>query len=268
MKRSCFPSALMMLASLIVLTSGCQSYKPRQQLIPAEVSTTAPTQGRPTLGQPIKLPDCDVFVVPFTLDRPKQWLEDSDRFDRDASASMAKSGAYDAGESFGSIGLTQSVRWHNAVIQKNGGKGQLVLDRRGMISRFEVVGPWIEIKKETDPNKTQMKFVPKGMLILATVQDTNGDEQLTSQDASILYAADAQGQGLHPITPAGKQVLSTRYNAELNLVLIMIASDTNGDGLFTEADSAAPYLYVPGDTGPAKPLVNPGLQEQAEGLLK
>lgn len=267
MNHCTFPVFLLLLAPLTLVNTGCQSSTAQRDRIPTEVTTDAPAQGRPTLGVPLQLPESDVFVVPFTIDRPRRWLEDADQFELASKSSMPNAGYFQA-EAFGSIGLTRSVRWHNAVVQKKGGQGTLVLSERGLISKFEVVGHWIEVKKESDPDEKELRFVPKGVLFLATVQDMDKDKQLTSQDANVLIAGDTQGGGLHPITPANTQVWSTRYNAELNLVLIMVASDTNGDGLFTAADSAAPYLYQPGDAGMARPLVDPSIADRAERLLK
>lgn len=253
------------------LFTGCQAnYQAQRQHIPSEVTTDKPTVGRPTLGMPMFLPESDVSVVPFTVDRARRWLEDADRFEAEAMSKVSRSSyvAYTNQGGLGQIGISQSVRWHNAVIQPKLGEGQLVLNEKGMISRFEIVGHWVENEREDKNEEKTYRFVPKALLFLATTQDTDGDKQLTRSDANVLLAADENGGGLHRITPADMHVQATRYNAEHNIILIMLASDTNGDGLFTEADSAAPYTYTPGSEDAAKPLVDPRKTEQAERLLK
>lgn len=264
------------LTCALALFVGCQTSQSRlayRQHIPSEVKVDEPTAGRPTLSQPIQLPASDYFVVPFTIDRAKRWIDNSDTFTTgriSKSRSDSYPGVMAQAEQYGNIGISQSVRWHNAIIGKEGSAGKLVLDQRGVISMFEVVGPWVEIddpQRDAD-DPVEWEFVPKAVLIRATLSDTDKDGQLTNQDADVLLAGDPNGAGLHPITPPNTKVWSTRYNTKLNRILIMVASDTNDDGLFTQADSAAPYLYTPGDRGTAKPMVDPRLTEQAERLLK
>lgn len=277
MSRILFVSCLLTMVAM----TGCESPQAHRRHIPSEVKVDAPTEGRPTLGAPIQLPESEVFVVPFTMDRPKHWLEDSDQFTTGKYSTATQSyspapqsglfagGRYE-GEPSNRAGLSRSVRWHNAVVCQDGAAGKLVLDRRGLISRIEVLGPWVEVRnpdrKQDEP--IEYRFEPKAVLMLATLTDTNKDGQLTSEDANVLIAGDPNADDLHPITPPDTQVWSTGYNDKLNLILIMVASDSNGDGLFSVADSAAPYIYTPGDDGPAKPLVEPSLTEQAERLLK
>lgn len=249
---------------VLVVTTGCQMSAQQRRHIPTEVRTDEASVGRPTLGTPIMLPESDVFVVPFTLDRPMKWLERSDRFDMSKSIAADRE-AYYGYNSFGSVGMSRTVRWHNAVFQTRGGQGRLALDRRGMISRFEFAGPWIEEGKGEEKRNV---FHPKAVMLLATVEDTDGDKQLTSADANILLAGDKDGNGMHPITPSGTQVWSTQYSEKHDLILIIVVSDTNGDKLFSSADSSAPYVYKPGTEGMAKPLVDSSLVEQAEKLLK
>lgn len=250
---------------------GCKSSMVRDRHIPAEVRTDQPTEGRPTLAMPIALPESDTLVVPFTLERPKRWLEDADQFELE-STTVSKSeyvrasvAAYQYGGGSG-VGQSRSVRWHNAVFQQIDGYAWLALDQRGVISQFDLVGHWVVEKQEED-EKT-MRFVCKGVLLTATVEDTDGDGELTSRDANILIAGDADGKGLHTITPPGTQVRSMSYNEKLDRVLILVVSDSNGDLAFTDADSAAPYQYRPGDDSPATPLVHPNVIEQAEQQLK
>lgn len=263
-------AACALLIASIALFTGCATYAPQQQRIPAEVQTDRPTEGRPTLGLPVFLPQSETSVVPFTIDRPKRWLEDSDRFEAEAltKTRSTSSGQYRAYDARGDVGLTQSVRWHNAVIQTKDGPGQLVLDAKGFITQFDVVGQWVEEQRENPDDEITYRFDPKAVLFLATLQDTDDDKLLTSSDANVLFAADKDGGRLHKITPAGKQVQTMRYHPEQDLIVIMVTTDTDGDGLFTEADSAAPYVYQPGSPGPAKPLVDPKQAIQAEQLLQ
>lgn len=254
------------------LFTGCQANLAQRQHIPSEVEVDKPIKGRPTLGMPIQLPESNSFVVPFTIDRPKRWLEDADQFQtsKQSAAPSASTRHYEYEQTYTRPGLTRHVRWHNAIVGSEAGEGRLVLDRKGIISKLDIVGPWVEIE---DPDRgenepIEWRFVPKATLMLATVEDSDGDGQLTNRDANVLIAGDPDAAGLHPITPAGTQVNSMLYNASLNRVLIMVTQDTNADGLFTAADSAAPYVYVPGERGMAKQMVDPRLTDQAERLLK
>lgn len=268
-------TCILFVTSLALLT-GCESSytKSNRRHITSEVNVDKPIEGRPTLGMPIQLPESEVFVVPFTIDRPKRWLEDADQFQTSSlSASKMPQSVMPRrqfDQDYSQPGLSRWVRWHNAVIGGANSKGKLVLDRKGIISKLEIVGPWVEVedpdREKDDP--IEYKFVPKATLFLATLEDSDGDGQLTDRDPNVLIAGDLQAGGLHPITPPNAQVTSTFYNAELNHVLIMVTSDTNGDGFFTVADSAAPYIYTPGDAGVAKPLIDPLLTIKAERLLK
>jgi hypothetical protein len=156
------------------------------------------------------------------------------------------------------------VRWHNAIARDLAtGQEWLFLDRRGVISRFEV----IQESAWTRSSRTATK--PWGMLYLATTDDTNADGVLDRFDARVAMLTDADGHNPRAITPANMQVVGLRMLINQPILLLTVRRDTNADKRFDVGDDSEPYiidLRTPDRV--ARPLLSDDSKQAAERLLK
>jgi len=277
------------IALAVIGLIGCSVAPEDREHIATEVRADGPSQGSPTLGMPYVVPGTKLRLVPMTLERPIAWLERSDRYSANqkgeyldsvgaadsvsllelrasASASVTKrqARAYDRYTNFD---YERLVRWHNAILRdmsvEDDTGGTLVLDQAGWVTRVLMTG-----LLQTANNGTVLDGDYGELFFLATVEDTNADGVLTDEDANTLIAAGLGGNNPHRITPVGTRIKQAVFDDELKLLVILVLSDSDRNGRFTAADSAAPYIYKPRTAGMAKPLVDPALVEEAEKLLK
>lgn len=290
-----FVSLTAVLLCGLSVVSGCRTAAQRPH-VRSEVHTDEPTQGRPTLGMPITVAGQDLVIIPFTMDRAMTWVEDNFGhaqeygIDLDLAyrsfESAATDGLPDGGNRWRpitvagnasrvgntlpaaplqprSLDARRNVRWHNAVLKHPGaGTSQLLLGRRGVITQLILLGE-ITFDEENVPETTV-----KAVLFNTVIEDTGGDGKLSGRDAHTLYAGDGAAGGLHAINPPGTQVDRMRYDHTTNTLYLLLIADTNADQRFTQADTAQPYTYVLGEAGLAQAMVDPGLIEQAEALLR
>jgi len=151
------------------------------------------------------------------------------------------------------------VRWHNAVVVDiESGEQWPLLDRRGVLSRL-----WMRLARPEDgPARSS------ALVFAATVEDSNGDGLLNDLDARRALLTDGAGRTPRYVSPAGTQLRDVHFHPELDRAILMVASDSNGDGVFSDEEPAEPYaLSLQGDT-PALPLVSSESREAVEGLLE
>ena len=291
MKNLSAPTALCTALAL----AGCAA-TPRQR--PTEQGqdrrTIAPTvvtgdiQGQAELAEPIVYSEdstsLPLLIVPMVMINDKGWFEDKDPYARaddavgrwEAAASSftsttsdqsaSKSGSRPESKSLFRFSYDRTqVRWHNAIARDLAtGQEWLFLNRRGVISRFEVMQEFVL----TDSHRiTTTK--PWGMLYLATTDDTNADGVLDRFDARVAMLTDPDGHNPRAITPANMQVVGLRMLINQPILLLTVRRDTNADKRFDVGDDSEPYiidLRTPDRV--ARPLLSDDSKQAAERLLK
>jgi hypothetical protein len=287
-------SALTALCTALAL-AGCAA-TPRQR--PTEQGqdrrTIAPTvvtgdiQGQAELAEPIVYSEdstsLPLLIVPMVMINDKGWFEDKDPYARaddavgrwEAAASSftsttsdqsaSKSGSRPESKSLFRFSYDRTqVRWHNAIARDLAtGQEWLFLNRRGVISRFEVMQEFVL----TDSHRiTATK--PWGMLYLATTDDTNADGVLDRFDARVAMLTDPDGHNPRAITPANMQVVGLRMLINQPILLLTVRRDTNADKRFDSGDDSEPYFIdLRTLDRVARPLLSDDSKQAAERLLK
>lgn len=251
--RPAAPAAIAVMLALAL--PGCGSS--RRTMDDYSVSSTptdAPITGRASLEMAIPVPGADACIVPFAVESRKGWFSDRDPFTRGGRGAYAGS-RVSGFERLRSV--SQSARWHNAVIKRfNGGPTRQVLDRRGVISQYSFFG-------EYDNHDS---FFARWIVFIATTDDTNGDGLLNDRDASRAIIASPDGAMLLPVTPADGQVWGVTEGDRGQRFYFEVVHDTNADQRFDEADEAMIYTWTPSmSTSPAEPVVS---DEQLEALKR
>lgn len=211
-------------------------------------------EGRPTLGEPIALPGRDACIVPFTVEERKGFFQDRDPYTRGGYGSswLERSwrvSSYPGGE----------VRWHNAVVcDLSGGAQRMILKTRGVITRFQALGP---------PQTEDGRLECRAILFVATIDDTNADGYLNDRDATVVIVSRADGSNARVISPRDAQVRSIAFDYELNVLYLMVTTDTNSDGKLTFTDESRPYVYRIG-TDRAEPMVTPEIGMAMQAIMR
>ena len=254
-------SALILPALALV---GCDTMQAPQARTIAPTTTDAPVQGRAALERPIELAGHDVVLVPFVKENEKGWFERKDPFDRSPNGQLSfsheawldnASSSVRAGARYAAI----DVRWHNAFgrdLDAIGDPDQswMLLDRRGVITSVALLAP---------PDDERVYRV----LYIATTEDTNGDGQLDSRDARRAWLADGDGRNPRVVTPEGMHVVRAWIDWDRETLYVRLLADSNGDGVFSDADESAPWLLDLNGTAPAQPLVDEATVDRARALL-
>lgn len=74
--------------------------------------------------------------------------------------------------------------------------------------------------------------------------DRNKNDKIDSEDPSILYVSDRQGNGLKALTAADENVLDFHIYQFQNFALVKIQRDANADGSFTSKDTDFYYIKL------------------------
>ena len=211
-------------------------------------------KGRATLGQPIALPGRDTCIVPFSMKERKGFFQDRDPYTRGGYGSswLERSwrvSSYPGGE----------VRWHNAVVcDLSDGAQRMILKTWGVITRFQALGP---------PQTEDGRLECQAILFVATIDDTNADGYLNDRDATVVIVSRADGSNARVISPRDAQVRSIAFDYELNVLYLMVTTDTNSDGKLTFADESRPYVYRIG-ADRAEPVVTPESGEAMQAIMR
>lgn len=269
--------------------SGCVSQRPTETR--KDERTIAPTvidkpiEGQAKWGEPLPMVRGSVLMTPLTMVNDKGWLEEKDPFGSQVGRFEMPANWSPIGVGGGSAGLTPvlspdssrgsslatfsgslwKVRWHNAAIRNLAtGEEWLVLNRRGVISAMMP----IDRADYSDP-RTAPIMSPVSMAFLATVDDTDGDGELTQLDARVAMMTDPDGRNPRVITPPAMQVVSMRISSESGLAVLFVRRDSNGDKRFDVGDDSEPYVVdLRSSDRTARPLVSDEAKRKAEGLLK
>lgn len=252
--------ATFLLSGCSSIFSGSYRLPKTKQMIPANVTVDEAVKGRPSVGLPITIKKQRVVMMPFALEHQKRWLENTDHYrEKRTERIMVSSSSYSSYSPASYHG--SGVRWHNVIFKDlDSGREWLLLDRRGIITKYQVAGTINNVDDEPD-------FTPKILLFEATLSDTNKDGELTSHDATSLLVANPDGGNIRAVTPPRMDCVSYRWNEDNELVFLQVRGDTNGDNSFDALDESKPYRL---DLGAAKavPMVTPKIQSEAADVLR
>lgn len=272
-----------------VMLTGCASQRPTDpRKDDRTISPTVmdkPIEGQAKWGEPLPMVLGSVLLTPLTMVSDQGWLEEKDPFGSQVGRFELPANWSPIGYGGNSAGLTRTltpdsprgssvaafsgslwkVRWHNAAIRNlTTGEEWLVLDRRGVISAMMPID-----RTDYGDSRTAPIASPVSMAFLATVDDTDGDGELTQRDARVAMMTDADGRNPRVITPPSMQVVGMRISSESGLAVLFVRRDSNGDKRFDVGDDSEPYVVDLRSTDrTAKPLVSDEAKRKAEGLLK
>jgi len=255
--------------AILTALGGCQTgtTHAKNDLTISKTTVGESVQGRAALERPIGMPGHEVVLVPFVMEDQKGWFQPDDPYERRGSTTAARrkgvpheswletaSHNSHSGASYVATG----VRWHNAFGRDlSNDERWMLLDRRGVISSVAFLTP------PRSPNRSVW-----AVMYLATTEDTNGDGLLDSLDARRAWMADGDARNPRVVTPEGMLVVRSWIDWDREHVYFQLLGDTNGDGIFSDADESAPWLLKMGDRGVAKPLVDETTMREARGLLE
>ncbi len=106
----------------------------------------------------------------------------------------------------------------------------------------------------------------RGMLFAVTATDSNGDGVLDDEDEIRALAVDDDGRNPRFVTPAGTRMTSVHYEEASGLAYLMVSTDEDGDGEFSEKETPRPYLYRFGENQ-AEPLLRAETVEAIQGAM-
>lgn len=246
---------------LLLFATGCASISmPKSDsMIASGVTVEGGVEGRPSVGLPISVENSRVVMLPFAVEHQKGW------FEKDAYSVSAKRyytfDSVDHGGGSGGGPAQQGLRWNNVIFKDlDSGKEWLLLDRRSVIVGYRVLGP-------SEKKDDEWEFTPVETLFEVTTQDTDGDGVLTRNDITQVIASGAEGENIRVITPPGVDVISYRWDTQVDEIFLRGRADTNKDGRFDGLDESEPYVLKPG-ASQAVPLVGGAIQQKADSILR
>lgn len=101
----------------------------------------------------------------------------------------------------------------------------LLLNKKALLSSFDFL-------EKKEPGKTPVRY----WLYKILENDTNADEKITLEDATIGYISDLSGKNLQQITPNNTQLVSWTVVQSMGAILAKIIKDSDNDKKFTERD--------------------------------
>lgn len=126
----------------------------------------------------------------------------------------------------GSSSYERTNLYSNIIFyRKKDGESHLLLNKKPVIFDFN----FLEKKGQGKP--------PTNFLLYRIVdKDTNGDRNLTPEDANIGYLSDLSGKNLRQITPNNTQLVNWTVVQSIGTLFAKIIKDSNNDKKFTERD--------------------------------
>ncbi len=221
--------------------AGCGSY------VTDDLRTDKPSTGKPAWGMPILIDGSDYLLVPFAMERPRDFME----FDHYYSP-RSNSGFWAYKEGYSKF---HSFVWHNVAFRhRESNETRLLLDRKAMISRMLIY-----------QNK---KPIPYHLFGIHDV-DTNGDRFINEHDAERLYYCNLDGTGLSALTPAGTDVSAVRVDHAHGKIFVAVAYDSNLDRRYDRTDRSETFEFnVHAIDQPAMKVVSTTIQEKAEAIYR
>ncbi|MEH1896503.1 MAG: hypothetical protein V7K94_14615 [Nostoc sp.] len=128
--------------------------------------------------------------------------------------------------SFSSRSYEKNNQFSNIIFyNKQDGETHLLLNKKAIITSFDL----LEVKVVNKPNT-------RFWLYRIIDQDTNTDEKLNSEDATIGYLSDLSGKQLQQITPNNTRIISWVVVPSQNAIFLKIIKDSDNDKKFTKQD--------------------------------
>ncbi|MBX3322566.1 MAG: hypothetical protein KF757_06205 [Phycisphaeraceae bacterium] len=212
--------------------AGCQQPARRPPVTtPVPTTTEGPLTGKAVVEMPIGVTGSDAIILPYSIQRLAGPFQDSDPFTRGGYAATA-SRAYDS--SYTRSNSMHHVRWHNAVIQRPRHDDILVLQGRGVISRYGF------LHSRHDPQEGTRALA---IAFLVTTNDSNNDGYLDDRDPTELYIYEVATATIRAISPENSQVWSVSFSPETQTLYMSVVQDTNNDGRFDHRDEPTLYAY-------------------------
>lgn len=139
--------------------------------------------------------------------------------------------------------------------RKQDGESHLLLNKKALVSSFDFL------------EKKEQRKSPTGFWLYRIIEnDTNGDNQLTYEDASIGYLSDGSGKNLQQITPNNTQMLSWSVVQSVGAIFIKIVKDSDNDKKFTERDEAT-FIKVSLDApSVGTEIINEQIKQQIKSI--
>lgn len=188
---------------LSTLLFSCQASVPKAT---QKTKATTPNTNQTIIyGDLVINQQSDYILIPVSLSGDKQ--------NRD---NLLRSSSYsDRGMSYSNI----------IFYRKKDGQSHLLLNKKAIISSYE----FLEKKEKGKP-------AARFWLYRIIENDTNGDKQLTYEDASIGYLSDLSGKNLRQITPNNTQLVNWSLVQSIGAIFVKVIKDSDNDKKFTERD--------------------------------
>jgi hypothetical protein len=251
-----------LLVVLAAALAACQVTNPYAPHALAETPTDEAVEGRSTWAVPLVVPGSTVRVVPFAREREVHWFGDRDHFvegpyavQRGHYLGSQRASPADSEERRTSAG---ELRWHNAVVVDLADGSQWpLLDQRGVLSHY-----WMRLDRTDDGSMRGT-----ALMLSATVEDSNGDGKLDSLDASRALVVETDERRARFVSPEGTQLRDVLYDPALDVAILMLASDSDGDGRFTALEAPEPFVLDLETGAPLRRLIDDETAQRVEAAL-
>ncbi|MEB3177599.1 MAG: hypothetical protein VKL59_00935 [Nostocaceae cyanobacterium] len=146
---------------------------------------------------------------------------------------------------------------HNIVFyDKKEGTSYLLLRNKAWILSYDLI-------ERNAPGRGSKRF----WLYRIINKDTNGDQQLTTEDAIIGYISDLSGRNLKQITPNNSQMKNWKVIESMGSIFIQIIKNTNNDKKITEEDTSN-YIRINLDNiETVTEVFTPDTEEEIKSIL-
>jgi hypothetical protein len=181
--------------------------------------------------------ESDYLMIPIRVSEENKGRE---------SIFSSKASYYDARKNFYNI-----IFYH-----KQDGRTHLLLNKKAVITSFDFLE-----KKEKD--KPSQRFI----IYRIIENDTNKDNKLTYEDASIGYLSDVSGKNLQQITPNNTQLLNWTVVQSANALFLKITKDSNNDNKFTDKDKTNFIKMNLDKPGIGNEIISEQTEQQIKSLL-
>lgn len=269
MNSSTAPSLPLMAALLALGAASCHS-----PIMPSadrsygisETRTDKAVRGRPTFGSLLAIPGSRTRIIPFTRESSIGWFGDSDHFAEGGVSAFRSAVPDNRSRSSAASVMSRKIRWHNAALHDfRSGEQWTLLSERGVLSRYWMHVHPVPIMETAGEVLTHV--AASTLIFAATTSDTNGDQRLDDLDEVRALATDGNGRNPRFVTPEGTQLVDVQFDDELNVAILMVRVDLNGDDEFSEDEPPRPFVYELGGDQ-AKPLLEPSTLSVIEGALE
>lgn len=226
------------ITTAIILTTLCFSCQSTVSKKPEQINPT-PQKPQPKIiyGDLVVKEQSDYLMIPVSIKD-----KNSNR------GSFLDSSGYSEKES----------QFYNIIFyHKQDGKTHLLLNKKAVINSFDFIE-----RKQTGKPTTRF------WLYRIIENDTNKDDKVNSQDATIGYLSDASGKNIQQITPNNTQLISWNFVQSQGAIFIKIIKDSDNDNKFTETDKTN-FLKVNLDKPEeGSEIINDQIEQEIKSYVK